>query len=201
MSGRLSQSERRSQLIEIGSKLLHETPFSEFSIDTVAREAGISRSLLFHYFNSKQEYLAAVIDRSADFLMEQIALPDPKNSPDPLYDLTVAFTRFVRRRRSNYLAVFRAPSQDPALHSVISDLHRRIAESLLAAAGIDDPTPARMLIARCSVAAIEMAALQAENLDLNEEQTADLNAQVASMLFSNADQFELRQRSNGTHSI
>ena len=201
MSGRLSQSERRSQLVAIGAKLLHETSFSDFSIDTVAREAGISRSLLFHYFNSKHEYLTAVIHRSADFIIGQIELPNPESSTDPLYDTIVAFTRFVRRRRNNYLAVFRAPSQDPALHVAVDDMYNRIARNLLAAAGLDSSTPGRLMLARCAVAAIEMSALQSESLELDEEETADINARVAAMLFAHADQFEPRHRANGTHTI
>ena len=201
MSGRLSQSERRSQLVAIGAKLLHETSFSEFSIDTVAREAGISRSLLFHYFNSKHEYLTAVINRSAKFIIEQIELPDPESSTDPLYDTIVAFTRFVRRRRDNYLAVFRAPSQDPALHVAVDDLYSKIAEKLLAAAGLDSSTPGRMMLARCSVAAIEMSALQSESLELDEEEIADMNARITAMLFAQSDQFEPRGRAKGSHTI
>lgn len=201
MSGRLSQSERRSQLVAIGARLLHETSFSEFSIDTVAREAGISRSLLFHYFSSKNEYLTAVIDRSAAFIIEQIELPDPASSTDPLYDTIVAFTRFVRRRRSNYLAVFRAPSQDPALHVAVDDMYGRVAETLLSAAGLDGSTPGRLLLARCAVAAIEMSALQSDSLDLDEEELADVNARITAMLFAQADQFEPRRRANGSHSI
>lgn len=201
MSGRLSQSERRSQLVAIGAKLLHETSFSEFSIDTVAREAGISRSLLFHYFSSKHEYLSAVIDRSADFLIKQIELPDPETSTDPLYDIIVAFTRFVRRRRDNYLAVFRAPSQDPALHVAVDNMYSQIAERLLAAAGLDSSTPGRLMLGRCSVAAIEMSALQSESLELEEEEIADMNARVTAMLFAQADQFEPRGRANGSHTI
>lgn len=201
MSGRMSQAERRSQLVAIGSKMLHETSFEDFSIDAVAREAGISRSLLFHYFSSKQEYLTAVIDRSADFLLSQLELPDPASSKDPLYDTIVAFTRFVRRRRDHYLAVFRSPSQDPALSTAVTNVHSRIGEAFLKAAAVDDPSPARLILARSAVAAIEMSALQSVNLDLDEEETATMNAQIASLLFSHADQFEPQGLAHGSHNI
>lgn len=49
---RLKPEERRTQLINIGLRLLVDRPIHEMSIDEVAAEAGISRGLLFHYFPS-----------------------------------------------------------------------------------------------------------------------------------------------------
>ena len=45
-------------------------------IDEVARRAGISRSLLFHYFATKREYYTAVTRAAADLLWAHL-LPPP----------------------------------------------------------------------------------------------------------------------------
>ena len=60
--------DRRAQLVQIGLELLPTTPVQELTIDEVARRAGISRSLLFHYFDTKRDYYTAVTRAAADLL-------------------------------------------------------------------------------------------------------------------------------------
>src|SRR3954447_17312608 len=62
---RRTAGDRRAQLVEIGLELLPTTPVQELTIDEVARRAGISRSLLFHYFPTKREYYTAVTRAAA----------------------------------------------------------------------------------------------------------------------------------------
>ena len=45
---RLTQDERRRQLLGIGLRMLVEKPIQDLSLDAVAAVAGISRGLLFH---------------------------------------------------------------------------------------------------------------------------------------------------------
>ena len=55
--------------MQIGLELLPTTPVQELTIDEVARRAGISRSLLFHYFATKRDYYTAVT-RAARHLVD-----------------------------------------------------------------------------------------------------------------------------------
>ena len=63
---RRSAGDRRAQLVRIGLELLPTTPVQELTIDEVARRAGISRSLLFHYFATKRDFHVAVVQAAAD---------------------------------------------------------------------------------------------------------------------------------------
>ena len=65
---RRTADDRRAQLVQIGLELLPTTPVQELTIDEVARRAGISRSLLFHYFATKRDYYTAVTRAAADLL-------------------------------------------------------------------------------------------------------------------------------------
>ena len=58
--------------MQIGLELLPTTPVQELTIDEVARRAGISRSLLFHYFATKREYYTAVTRAAADLMLEHL---------------------------------------------------------------------------------------------------------------------------------
>ena len=67
--------ERRSQLLDLGVRLLATRSLDELSIDLLAEEAGISRGLLYHYFGNKHAFHEAVVRRAADDLIAQTAPP------------------------------------------------------------------------------------------------------------------------------
>ena len=87
---RLSQDERRRQLLGIGLRMLVEKPIQDLSLDAVAAEAGISRGLLFHYFPTKTDYYDAVLGAAGRRVLRNIA-------PDPDVPADVALTQFVER--------------------------------------------------------------------------------------------------------
>ena len=72
---RLSPEQRRSQLLDLGVRLLATRSVDELSIDLLAEEAGISRGLLYHYFGNKHQFHEAVVRRAADDLVSQTAPP------------------------------------------------------------------------------------------------------------------------------
>ena len=102
---RLGPDERRRQLLGIGLRMLVDKPIQDLSLDAVAQEAGISRSLLFHYFPTKTDYYDAVVGAAVRRVLRNI-------SPDPGVEAAIALRHFVERfyaqidrRRTFYLAL------------------------------------------------------------------------------------------------
>ena len=60
---RLDVDERRRRLLELGAELFSRHGYEELSMARIAREAGISKALLYHYFPSKQAYFAGAEHR------------------------------------------------------------------------------------------------------------------------------------------
>jgi AcrR family transcriptional regulator len=96
---RLSPDERRSQLLDLGVRLLATRSLDELSIDLLAEEAGISRGLLYHYFGNKHAFHEAVVRRAADDLIAQTA---PPASGEPLERLLASVTAYVDYVLANY---------------------------------------------------------------------------------------------------
>src|SRR5258707_513482 len=71
---RLQIDERRSQLLELGIKLLSAHSYDDISIDQVAETAGISKGLLYHYFGGKREFYVEAI-REASLQLRQVTQP------------------------------------------------------------------------------------------------------------------------------
>ncbi len=102
---RLSQEDRRRQLIGIGLRMLVEKPIQDLSTDAVAEEAGISRGLLFHYFPTKTDYHDAVVAAALRRVLRNVS-PDPEAAPDvALRQFVDRFYAQVERRRAFYLAL------------------------------------------------------------------------------------------------
>lgn len=73
---RLSTEERREQLLAVGERLFSESPYDDVWIERVAEIAGVSRGLLYHYFPTKRDFFAAVVEReSARMLRMTAAVP------------------------------------------------------------------------------------------------------------------------------
>lgn len=102
---RLSPDDRRRQLLGIGLRMLVDKPIQDLSLDAVAHEAGISRSLLFHYFPTKTEYYDAVIGAAVRRVLRNI---EPDEGADADHALRLFVERFyaqIERRRTFYLAL------------------------------------------------------------------------------------------------
>ncbi|GAA3136796.1 TetR/AcrR family transcriptional regulator [Streptomyces rameus] len=70
---RLSTEERREQLLSVGARLFSENPYDEVWIEQVAEIAGVSRGLLYHYFPTKRDFFAAVVDRESARMLRMTA--------------------------------------------------------------------------------------------------------------------------------
>ena len=73
---RLDTAARREQLIAVGRELFQQRPYDQVSMDDVAAGAGVSKGLIFHYFDSKRDLYVEIIGRGATDLMQASAVPD-----------------------------------------------------------------------------------------------------------------------------
>ena len=70
---RLGTEERRAQLLAVGARLFSEHPYDEVWIEQVAEIAGVSRGLLYHYFPTKRDFFAAVVERESERMLRMTA--------------------------------------------------------------------------------------------------------------------------------
>src|SRR3954454_25224360 len=73
---RLGVDERRRQLLEAGERVFTERSYDDVSMADIARTAGISKGLLYHYFPSKRDLFVATLEAAAAELRE-LTQPDP----------------------------------------------------------------------------------------------------------------------------
>jgi AcrR family transcriptional regulator len=117
---RLSTDARREQLLDSGARLLAERPFDEVSIEQIARAAGVSKGLLYHYFPTKKDFIVAAIERGQEELAELTA-PDPDLPPTAQLDASLdRFLDFVEGHEAAYSVIFRSRGGgDPEIQAAL----------------------------------------------------------------------------------
>ncbi|WP_405534281.1 TetR/AcrR family transcriptional regulator [Streptomyces sp. NBC_00075] len=134
---RLSTGERREQLLSVGARLFSESPYDEVWIEQVAEIAGVSRGLLYHYFPTKRDFFAAVVERESERMMRMTAAVPGVPAREQLDANLDAFLAYVEEHAHGYRAFHRADaSGDQAVRKVyrraLATQERQILEALAA---------------------------------------------------------------------
>src|SRR5947207_15353564 len=110
---RLENDERRRRLLELGADLFTRNAYDEISMAQIAREAGISKALLYHYFPSKQDYFLATLASGAEELRRRVE-PDPHLPPaDALSAAVDAYLASIEDNAPAYEKLLQSPATVP----------------------------------------------------------------------------------------
>jgi AcrR family transcriptional regulator len=88
---------KRDRVIEAAAGLLRaDTSIASFSLDAVAKAAGVTRLTVYHQFGSRRGLLEAVFDDIArrgglNEIADAMGMPDPRAALDRLVDIFCAF--------------------------------------------------------------------------------------------------------------
>src|SRR6187399_3091731 len=146
---RLQVDERRRQLLDQGATLFTKHSFEELSMAQIAREAGISKALLYHYFPSKEDFFKAAL---ADAAAELAARTAPDESLPPLEQVrssTRAFVDWIGARGPAYTKLVQSIGTVPELRETITGI-REITSARIIAGLVSEPerTPAKRAAVR-----------------------------------------------------
>ena len=78
---RMSGSERREQLVEVGRKLFASKGFESVSVEEIAAKAGVSKPVVYEHFGGKEGLYAVIIDREVTLLIDTITLAMKSDRP------------------------------------------------------------------------------------------------------------------------
>ncbi|WP_110945818.1 TetR/AcrR family transcriptional regulator [Streptomyces avicenniae] len=69
---RMTGTERREQLLDIGRTLFAERGFDGTSVEEIAAKAGVSKPVVYEHFGGKEGLYAVVVDREMSRLLEMV---------------------------------------------------------------------------------------------------------------------------------
>jgi AcrR family transcriptional regulator len=102
----MSRDDRREQLLDAALRVIAESGYSGVSIDAIAREAGVTRPVVYGVFEGLEPLLFALLDRQSDRALAQLmgALPPSFDAESFETDLVDAVRRLVEVVRDDPLA-------------------------------------------------------------------------------------------------
>src|SRR4051794_40678158 len=131
---RLDVDERRRRLLELGADLFTRFAYDELAMARIAKEAGISKALLYHYFPSKEAYFVATLEEKAEELAQRTA-PDESLPPvEQLAGSLDAYLRWIEENASSYDKMIRSAGAVAEVRAMLDrvrgDTARRIVDGL-----------------------------------------------------------------------
>ena len=130
---RLNVDERRRQLLERATALFATHGYDELSMAKLAREAGISKPLLYHYFPSKRDLFEAVLSEAAEEHMRRIQTDDTLSPAAQLTAAVDAYLTWIEENTGAYEKLLRSagiPEVRELIDRVRDETARRILEGI-----------------------------------------------------------------------
>src|SRR5919198_1910383 len=129
---RLTASERRNQLVDVGRALFARNGYEATSMEEIADRARVSKPVVYDHFGGKEGLYAVVVDREMDYIVRRITEAIASGSPrERLERATLAFLSYVRDHPDGFAVL----SQDlPSvatrrrLSSLLDDLAERVGD-------------------------------------------------------------------------
>jgi AcrR family transcriptional regulator len=128
---RLDVDERREQLLERGAELFTSHRYDELSMSRIAKEVGISKSLLYHYFPSKQAFFEATLGAWAEELRARTE-PDPGLPPaEQLAASLDGFLSLIEENAVAYRSLMGSAGGAPEIGELVEEVRRATAARIL----------------------------------------------------------------------
>ena len=153
---RKSAKLRREELIAAGIACLGRGGMAGFTIDQICKQAGISRGLINHHFNTKDELLICIYADMTDHLVQNYESTDASGMLAGIIETSFDANSFNRSNLRAWLAIWGQVSSNPALtelHKLRYDRYKESIKTALSRTTSDAPlqfdvdSVARQLIA------------------------------------------------------
>jgi len=139
---RLEVDERRAQLVRLGIDLFAARAYDEVSIDELARAAGVSKGLLYHYFPTKRDFYVATVNEASRQLLDLTATSAEMPALDRLRGGLDAYLDYVDAHAPAYAALMRGGvGSDPEVARIIDETRATMCDRLLKELPDVTPTP------------------------------------------------------------
>jgi len=139
---RLEPDERRGQILACARRLFGERPYAEVSTTDIAREAGVARGLINHYFGTKRDLYLEVVREALTipaFVVESL----PEGTLEERVDKGVEWLLdMLERHGDTWLAATGAQGlgRDPELERILAEADTESADRVLESLGLSPRT-------------------------------------------------------------
>lgn len=130
---RLETDQRRAQLLALAKGAFSNRAYDEVSIDDLAREAKISKGLLYHYFPTKRDLYVAGLQEIASELVAAVTTVAEDAAPiDRVRASIDAYLEHVSRHGRAFVSLMRGGiGSDPEVVAVVEGVRTQLFQAFL----------------------------------------------------------------------
>lgn len=114
----------RQRILDAAFKKFAQEGFAKTSVSSVAKKAGISKGLIYHYFESKEAILAAIFDQLVDVGDEILHLPDYFTPAGKMRQILESTFEFIKEQTGTGRLTIGLALQPEATHSLKSKIEQ-----------------------------------------------------------------------------
>lgn len=129
---RLDNDQRRAQLLALARTAFSDRAYDDVSIDDLAKEAKISKGLLYHYFPTKRDLYVAGLSEIADDLVAAVTSTGGDAPIDRARAGIDAYLDHITRHQRAFVSLMRGGiGSDPEVAAVIDGVRAKMFETFL----------------------------------------------------------------------
>ncbi len=161
----MPRAEREQSILVIAGQVFARDGYHSASMDDIARAAGVSKPMLYAYFESKEGLYLTYIERSGQELVERLQRAFAAGDPATVrvYERVSEFLSFVQEHRDGWRVLFGEASANRPVAEQVAQMRARVVLAVrqLVESGLPNgrpPEPAAEVVAHAIVGAGESLA-------------------------------------------
>lgn len=118
---RIPRAIREQQMLDSAIRVFADLGYRSASMDTIARDANISKPMLYLYYGSKEELFSACVARESGRLIEGLtsAATGSDGPRDSLESVVQVFLEFVDANADSWTVVYRQAMAEPVFRDEV----------------------------------------------------------------------------------
>jgi AcrR family transcriptional regulator len=129
---RLTGAERRLQLMSVAREAFAKHGYETTALDEVAKQAGVTKPIVYEHFGSKEGLYAAIVEREMDTLVARVTEGLGTGTPRQRFEAAViAFMSYAKEEPAGFAVLTRDSAPGSArrgLTRVIDDMAQRVGD-------------------------------------------------------------------------
>jgi len=154
----LDRDTRKQKLLDLGMQLFANRSYEDVSIDDVAREANISKGLLYHYFGSKRVFYTEVVRFATAHLLELIHFDPSVSGPENVRRGLLTWFEFAAARGEAVLSIMHGGGTSDEVGQILEEARHAFVMRIFEGLELNDPHPIFRAVSRNWIGSVEAAA-------------------------------------------
>jgi len=115
------RKEKESLILQTALSMFASKGFESTPVSAIAKEAGISKGLMYNYFESKEDLLRKILHEGMDDFMETLKIEDPNRIKKPELEYFIRQNFHLLAKNPDYYKLYFSLILQPKVFSILEN--------------------------------------------------------------------------------